>query len=269
MKKKLCVAFSLLIFLFLLKNKVSFSEEISTSTFQWRKIENNAFYQGEKFLFDIYWGPIKVGFAEMRVEGLEELFYLTTPRTAYRIVSEASSYPFFDIIYKVRNCHMSWIDTESLCSLKYVGRQREGGYFKDETIMFDHPNKRFQLIEVNKEGTEKIVTGSIPAFVQDVLSAFYYVRTLDLKVGEEYCLDTQSGDKNYPLRVVVHKKEKIKVEAGSFKCFLVEPFVREDAGIFKAKGRVWIWLTADKHKIPVLMKSKIFVGYISAELKKK
>jgi hypothetical protein len=199
----------------------------------------------------------------MEVNDIEEI----NNRKAYHIVTEARSYPFFDIFYKVRNRDESWMDIESLCSLKYEKHQREGGYTKDEITIFDHINRKFILKERAKKQTEFTVKqGTIPVFVQDVLSALYYIRTQDLQVGEEYYLDTQTGDKNYPLRIVVHKKEKVKVPAGKFKCYVIEPFVREDAGLFKAKGRLWIWLTADKRKIPVLMKSKIFIGYITAQL---
>lgn len=242
----------------------AFCEEvpISSTTFVWRKLENNTFSIGEKLSFNISWGPIAVGYAEMRVEGSEDF----NGRKAYQIVSEASSYPFVDAFYKVRNRDVSWMDSESLCSLKYDRQQRESGYVKDETYIFDHINRRFELREKGKDGIEKVIQGEMPIYVHDVLSAFYYIRTLDLKVGKEYYLDTQTGDKNYPLRVVVYKKEKIKVPAGKFECFLIEPFIQEDAGMFKAKGRLWIWLTADEHKIPVLMKSKIFIGNITAEL---
>ncbi|MFN3967107.1 MAG: DUF3108 domain-containing protein, partial [Endomicrobiia bacterium] len=187
-------------------------------------------------------------------------------RKAYHIVIESRSFPFFDAFYKVRNKDESWMDVESLCSLKYIKDQNEGSYSKKEQTSFDHINKTFELIEKIGDKEPKTKKGSIPSYVQDIISALYYIRTQNLKKDEEYYITTQTGDKNYPLKVVVVDKEKVEVPAGKFKCFVVEPFVTEDAGIFKAKGRILIWFTNDKYKIPVLMKSKIFIGYITAEL---
>ncbi|HFE63918.1 MAG TPA: DUF3108 domain-containing protein, partial [Caldithrix sp.] len=37
---------------------------------------------------------------------------------------------------------------------------------------------------------------------------------------------------------------------------------------FKQKGKLWIWLTDDQYKIPVQMKSAVFIGKITTELTK-
>jgi hypothetical protein len=38
-------------------------------------------------------------------------------------------------------------------------------------------------------------------------------------------------------------------------------------GLFKHEGKLTVYVTADRHKIPVLMKSKVPVGSIDASLK--
>ena len=38
------------------------------------------------------------------------------------------------------------------------------------------------------------------------------------------------------------------------------------SGVFRHEGRLKVWLTDDRLKMPVLMKSKVLVGSISAEL---
>jgi len=70
----------------------------------------------------------------------------------------------------------------------------------------------------------------------------------------------------YPLVVHVLKREKIKVPAGKFDCLVVEPFLR-GPGIFISKGKkLVVWLTADERRIPVRMRSEVFIGHVSAEL---
>ena len=55
------------------------------------------------------------------------------------------------------------------------------------------------------------------------------------------------------------------MEAGSFDCIVVEPLL-QSVGVFKHEGKLKVWLTDDRLKMPVLMKSKVLVGSVSAEL---
>jgi len=226
--------------------------------FIWRTEENKTFSRNEKLKFSVNWKFINVGSAKMEVRGVDEV----EGRKAYHIYTEANTAPFFDTFFKVRDTNESWIDIQSLCTLKFASHISEGNYKKNETIIYDQPNKKFSCIE------EPNKAGDIPLWVQDVLSALYYLRTKELEVGKSYSIDAHTGNSAWPLTVEVVKKEKVKVTAGEFECFVVIPAVREDAGIFQAKGKLWVWLTADTRKIPVLLRSKIAIGSIDAILEK-
>jgi hypothetical protein len=97
------------------------------------------------------------------------------------------------------------------------------------------------------------------------MSAFYLVRTLPLKVGETSRFSAVSGKKRYELKVIVHGRETIKSVLGEVPCIKVEPVLDGD-GIFVSKGRIFIWLTDDERRIPVLMECEIALGSIKAKL---
>ena len=62
------------------------------------------------------------------------------------------------------------------------------------------------------------------------------------------------------------RRDTVKVKAGKFDCFVLEPVMREP-GIFIHKGKkLEIWVTADERRMPVLMRCDIVIGHISAEL---
>jgi len=110
-------------------------------------------------------------------------------------------------------------------------------------------------------------TSNIPRFVQDAISALYYFRLQpNIQVGVPFYVEVHDIRKTYPMRVDVLAREHVKVEAGSFVCFKVEP-VLESAGIFKQKGRIFIWFSDDEYRIPVKMDSKVLIGSISAQLR--
>ena len=94
-----------------------------------------------------------------------------------------------------------------------------------------------------------------------------HVDHVTVRLGGNVVLDVNTR-KIWPLNIKVIKKERIKVPAGQFDTVLVEPEMREQ-GIFISKGKkMEVWVTADERKMPVLMRSEIFIGLVSAELVK-
>ena len=57
----------------------------------------------------------------------------------------------------------------------------------------------------------------------------------------------------------------MEVEAGKFNCIVIEPLARE-GGLFKSEGKVYIWLTDDDLKMPVMVSTKIAIGSVDSEL---
>ena len=233
--------------------EISFKDSThQSSAIQFRSIDNPAFDVGEKLTFVIRYGPIKAGNAIMSIP--DTVHVRNMP--CYRIVSEAFSNKFFSTFFEVRDKAESHTDMQGIFSWHFEKHIREGKYHADRLVDFDHTN---QIAVRGKD------TLAIPLYVQDVLSALYFVRTQDIKVGKSILVDNYADNKLYPLEVKVHKKERKRVQAGEFDCVVVEPILRA-SGIFEHKGRLWVWLTDDEHHIPVLMQSKIIIGSIIAEL---
>jgi hypothetical protein len=67
---------------------------------------------------------------------------------------------------------------------------------------------------------------------------------------------------------MVLKKEKIYVTDEWIETYLVEPDLKHIGGIFKKSknAKLRIWVTADKRRIPIKIKSKVAVGSFVAEL---
>ncbi len=249
----LIISIGLILYFICIVNIVeSLEQQKKSSSKPDRKVENNAFGVGEKLRFAIKWGIITAGYATLEVRGIIDL----GDYKAYEIVSQARSNSFFDIFYKVRDTVKSYIDKDGIYSWRFEKHLREGKYHHDSVIIYDQ-EKHFA--DFNGKVLE------IPEYVHDILSAFYYIRTQELIVGQEFRMPVNAGDKNYELIVKVLEKTRIKVPKGKFDVILVEPLVKYD-GIFQHKGRLLIWLTDDERKIPVLMRSKIAVGSIDAEL---
>lgn len=208
---------------------------------------------GERLVCSIDFGKINAGEGVLSVVGVVD----AQGYPCYRIESTASSNRFFSGFYRVRDKVISYIDRDQLFSRYFMKRLREGTYRKTVEIEFDQ-----------EAGVARYHDGRefpISYGVHDVLSAFYFVRTLDLEVGRDVFLSAHSSRENYDMRVIVHSKETIKTDLGTFECFVIQP-VMVGEGLFKHEGDLMIYLSADEHRLPILMKTKLPVGSISVTL---
>ncbi len=234
---------------------IFFATSIFGQTTEFRTIENNAFTVGEKLTFNVKYGFVTAGVAVMEIPKIKRI----AGRDVYHVIFKVNSLPSFDPFYKVRDRYETYIDVKALFPWRFEQHVREGGFSMDFAAFFDH---RKGIAKTSK-GTYKI-----PPNVNDIVSTFFYARTLDysnLKVGDKFELHNFYKKKVYPLDVIYKGKETVEVEAGTFDCIMVEPVIVE-GGLFKTEGKIIIWLTDDELKIPVKVKTKILIGSIDAEL---
>jgi hypothetical protein len=230
---------------------------VSAQDVDFREIENNAFEKGEKLTFDVRYGPITAGIAEMHIPRTLKIF----GRDVYQITFRVNSVPAFDPFFKVRDRYETYLDVKGVFPWRFEQHIREGGYKRDFSAFFDQIN-----------GKAKTAKGEydIPRYTNDIVSALYYVRTLDVQnynKGDVIHLENFYKDKVYPLDVIYRGTERVTVDAGTFDCFILEPLVVE-GGLFKSEGSIMIWMTDDELKIPVKVKTKVVIGSINAELTK-
>ena len=224
------------------------------------------FKDGEILTFKIRYGFIRAGTAKMKVK----TDTMESSRQVYHIQTTAKSSGTFSWIYKVNDVVNSYVDYVMFYPVRFEKKLREGNYKADlYTDYFPADSlAKVQTIRYTsrmKVKKEKSYDVKVPPFSQDVLSSFYFIRLKELEVGKSIFLTNHEKKKVYEMEVIVHRKETIEVEAGKFKCIVVEPIIRGE-GLFKKKGSLRIWLTDDEKKIPVQMKSEVFVGDITTEL---
>jgi hypothetical protein len=249
--------FDTLILFLLFTSIVVNAQDKSKSSGEFRKIENKAFKVGEKLTFDVKYGFVTAGVATFEIPKIKKI----SGREVYQVVFQVSSVPSFDWFFKVRDRYETYLDAEGMFPWRFEQHIREGKYSRDFSAFFDQ-----------KKGKAKTSEGEydIPKNVNDIVSAFYFVRTQDLsglKKGQKIHLENFYKNKVYPLDVVYHGKEKVDVGAGTFECILVEPLVQE-GGLFKSEGSILIWLSNDELRLPVKVKTKVIIGSIDAELTK-
>ena len=214
------------------------------------EFDDAPFAVGERLEFSVNWSVANIGTAFMTVSGVEEV----NGHSCFVVEAGANSNKTIDLFYPVRDRFYSYIDRAGLYSRKFIKHQKEGKNENYRELLYDQEeNIVFDLVKGTQEEC-------VPE-AQDELSIFYYFRSLDLEVGEGVLLEGFVDKKGNPLKVAVLRREWVEVPAGKFFCTVVEPFITS-GGLFKHKGSLRIWLTDDKHRIPVKVSSELDFGEI-------
>lgn len=218
---------------------------------------------GEELQFDISWSFITAGKAQLNSSKIVE----ANGQKMYLLEAYAQSYPVIDAVFKVRDINMSWIAEDLKRSTGYWQSVKEGSYARDEWLIFDYKTNTYTIHKKDKRGNIEHKPHTFEgSAVVDMLSSLYFVRNQELPLKGEVYFDIVNRAEQYPLKVVVLGKEKVKVKAGKFNCIVVEPMISGE-GIFVSKGKsLKVWLTDDEYKMPVKMAVEVFIGSVKAEL---
>lgn len=225
---------------------------------EFRYVENNTYGYGEKFEYDVQYGFIKAGEGTIQIMPNPIFRY---NRECYDVRFEARSLKSLEFLYKVHDRYRTALDISGIFPWEFEQNIREGRYKNDTKATFD---------QINNIAYTRNKQYPIPLYVHDAISAFYYVRTLNIggmKIGSVINFKNFWKDSTYSLGVKYHGKATVEVPAGKFRCTIVEP-VDIQGGLFRNLGSILIYLTDDDRKMPVKVSTKILIGEVTAELVK-
>ncbi len=209
-------------------------------------------FAGETLRYAMSWGIFAGGV--MTISTSDRIVFQERP--AYKIELSAVSNDFISKFFVVRDSITSWVDADSLQSLRFEKHTVEGSRVEDEQIDFDGAKKTAW-----REG--KAIRFEPPIF--DSLSAVFYLRNRTLTSGEPIEIQVVSGKHAYGLVVDVLGKEYVKTPAGTFRAQKVHPKMKGE-GLLKKGGDLWLWLADDSRHTPVVIRSKLNFGTLTARL---
>ncbi|GBD98286.1 hypothetical protein BMS3Abin07_00297 [bacterium BMS3Abin07] len=210
----------------------------------------------ERLEFGLDWVGINAGSAVLKINNSDGTFVIELRAVSNKFIS------FFYRVDDRVKCIVDGDHGKFGYSINYRLKSREGRHRKDKEVAFDQAAGKAVYMD-HKKGSRSEY--GIPGNTYDPLSAFYYVRRLDLKVGIPVNVNVFDSKKMWNVKVQVLRREKVKVPAGVFDTIVIKPILKSE-GIFRRKGAIYIWLTNDGRNIPVKLKTKAPIGYITAEL---
>jgi len=221
-----------------------------------RTISNQAFRPGEKLTFRVHYGFVDAGVASLEVEPAIKKI---GPRECYHVIGSGRSVGAFDWFFKVRDRFESFVDRDAMIPWLFLRSVEEGHYKKKQRVIFNHYR--------DSVSSEK-KTIFLPKYTQDLISAFYYARTIDFSIskpGDTYPINGYLDDEIIPLNIKFIGREKLQTDLGTFQCVVFRPMLQEGR-VFKEEEDMTVWVSDDKNRIPVRVQSNILVGSIKMDL---
>ena len=212
------------------------------------------FAAGEQLQYEVRFGSLKVGTAQMEVVALDNVRGRLAWHTAFWVRGG-------NFLYRVNDVYESWMDAETLSSLRFVQELEEGG--KDTQRHFEIYPDRAVFVQTSKKPAKEEKSVSQPL---DDGSFLYFLRTIPLEVGQTYDFNRYFRPDRNPVRIRVLRKEKVRVPAGTFDAIVVQPVIKTK-GIFSENGHAEVWLSDDERHIMLQLKSKLKFGSLNLYLK--
>ena len=224
------------------------------------KAQNGAssYKEGEFLKYKVHYGLLNAGFTSLEIRETEE------PEVLHA-VGKGWTTGVVSVFFKVDDNYETYFERNSVRPRHFIRKVYEGGYTKDKEIFFDFKKHMARVIDHKRKRDS---TYFIQNNVQDMLSSFYFVRTLDfenLKQNDSIDVNMFMDEQMYNIRVLIMGREPVKTEFGRIDCIKIRPLVLEGR-VFKDEENVTLWISDDQNKIPIKIKASILVGSVKADL---
>jgi hypothetical protein len=222
---------------------------------------------GEELHFEVTYGWIDLADARLQIS---KKAILENSQSYFKIDAFGKSKGAVTIFSKVNDNWGTHLNTQSLLprlSYRYI---EEGRYRRNEKIYFDQVNKKatLELYDRENKKVKEVRVFSLPGTVQDLVSGFYYLRTLDLSAlrkGQEVLIRGFFDKEIYNLKLIFEGVETLETNLGKKETYLFSPRIPKNS-LFRGEYPVKVWITKDAHKIPVKIKANLFIGSLDIDI---
>ncbi|MEO0115728.1 MAG: DUF3108 domain-containing protein [candidate division WOR-3 bacterium] len=203
---------------------------------------------GESLHYTIHYGPFQVGTLDLMIKEMA----LIQEESCYHLVARLKSYPQYRFLFRIDDQLESYARCSDFATLKSIKRVLESGYQNLSQAEFDYSKMK---VFYSDSGVFDIVPRT-----KDLLSTWYYFRTLNLKPNDTITVSVHMDKKNYQVEVVTVGPRDVSTKIGKMECLLVQPKLarQQDIGT--------VYLTNDEQKIPAMIKKRFAFGNIVAVL---
>jgi hypothetical protein len=227
---------------------------------QYRNIPNDSFNAGESYFYKVKYGFLTIGEANVDVD--EKIFSINN-RACYKVNVVGKTAGVTDF-FKVKNTYRSYIDTLAFIPQKFIYSARENNYKRDQVMNFNHDKN--EVVKIEKEVTKSF---SVPNNIQDVISGYYFLRTIDFSkfnLGQTVSAPLFFDEDLYNMKIKYAGKGIVNTKFGKIRVLKLNPILPKN-GLFKGENAIRIWVSDDKNRVPLKIEIDFSFGTIDMEIK--
>lgn len=221
--------------------------------------KSSSFQEGEWLKFRIHYGFINAGYATLKLKNKKK-----EGKTLFHAIGKGWTTGAASLFFKVNDNYESFFTKDDIKPIRFKRRVNEGGYLIRRDLYFNHDSKQVTIDDLEK----KTKTEATIKDVQDLISAFYYIRNLDLsnvKEGDKLSVDLFFDGETYPFKLEFLEKDILKTKFGKIKTWRIRPLVQKGR-VFEGQESLTIWISDDENKLPIRIKAALAVGSLKADL---
>ncbi len=183
----------------------------------------------------------------------------------------AKSEPWADQFYMVRDTLNGRIQKDGFLPLFYEKLAHEGGDFKHDIVNYSRNGDnvigyctRISRKDGKKNGTKKEHVISATGSTVDMLSVYYYMRSLDfpnMKKDDVIKLNIFSGKRKEILTITFLGTESITYDKKTHNCYHIS-FTFTSDGSKKTSDDMDAWISSDSRRIPLKLEGSLPVGKV-------
>lgn len=223
--------------------------------------QEDAYTTGEFIKLRIHYGLVNAGYATLEIKEA-----VKNNKKVHHVIGKGYTVGMTKFFFEVNDDYQSYFDKTTNKPYQFLRKIDEGGYTKHQEGFFNQDNNTV-LVKDYKRKTEK--TFSVTENVQDIVSAFYYLRNhpkIDkLNVNESIFIDMFFDDETTKFKLKFLGREDIKTKFGKVSCMIFRPYVQAGR-VFKEDESLTVWISDDENKIPIRLKASLAVGSLKADI---
>lgn len=221
----------------------------------------------ETLTYDVIykWGFINkvAGYATMTLRGDGD---------CYRASLFARNAPWANSIYSLRDTLYTTMTRQELYPTEYTYIAHEAGKYKKDVLTFQHSGDTFTAKAVRYKRaspkaplTESTIELEANGMTVDMLSSFFYLRTLDfdsMQNGESHTVNIFSGSKKERLKITYLGHQTLPSGGRDIDTYYIN-FTFTRRGV-ESSAPIQGWITADSRRIPLKVEGRLPVGKVRA-----
>ena len=227
---------------------------------------NKAFRIGEEFVLDAYFN---VGFLWLKVGTAS--FSVDEEHGNYLFTVKANNYPKWDWLYKVNTLHVASC-TKSMQPLYMWCQVHEKDHYYEDRYDYTKEDDHY-LVRRQTNGYRypdgRDTSYALPLEAHDIINSVYVARNTDLTTNNGVLIPFYPifGDRIHMMYGNVLGKETITTkENETYECLKCTAIVGSGTIVDNSEP-VYVYVTDDDRKIPVLVETKLSFGRVKVYLK--